>query len=75
MRIFTFIAGVVCLFAALFDAFQTIILPRRATGRFRLTRIFYITTWRPWVFFTKRIRDFTVQLSPTTLEELQESSL
>jgi hypothetical protein len=57
MRIFTFMAGVVCLFAALFDAFQTIILPRRATGRFRLTRIFYISTWRPWVFFTKRIRD------------------
>ena len=57
MRIVTFIAGLVCLFAALFDAFQTIILPRRATGRFRLTRIFYISTWRPWVFFTTRIRD------------------
>jgi hypothetical protein len=57
MRIFTLIAGVVCLFAVLFDAFQTIILPRRATGRFRLTRIFYIATWKPWVFFTKRIHD------------------
>jgi hypothetical protein len=57
MRILTFIAGVVCLFAALFDAFQTIILPRRATGRFRLTRIFYVSTWRPWVFFTRRLRD------------------
>ena len=57
MRIFTFIAGVVCLFAALFDAFQTIILPRRATGRFRLTRVFYIATWKPWVFFAMRLRD------------------
>src|ERR1700723_3870152 len=57
MRIFTFIAGVVCLFAALFDAFQTIILPRRATGRFRLTRIFFVVTWRPWAFFTTHIHD------------------
>ncbi len=55
MQILTLIAGVLCLFAVLLDAFQTIILPRRATGRFRLTRIFYIVTWRPWVFFTKRL--------------------
>jgi hypothetical protein len=56
MRIVTLIAGVVCLFAVLLDAFQTIILPRRASGRFRLTRIFYIVTWKPWVFLTKRLR-------------------
>jgi hypothetical protein len=37
----------------LLDAFQTIILPRRANGRFRITRIFYIVTWRPWAFFTQ----------------------
>ncbi len=57
MRILIFISGVACLFAVLFDAFQTIILPRRATGRFRLTRMFYAVTWNPWVFFVKRIRD------------------
>ncbi len=56
MRIFTLIAGIICLFAVLLDAFQTIILPRRATGRFRLTRIFYIVTWKPWSFFARRIR-------------------
>ena len=50
MRVFTLIAGIACLFAVLLDAFQTIILPRRATGRFRLTRIFYGLTWRPWAF-------------------------
>jgi hypothetical protein len=54
MQIVTFIAGLGCLFVALIDAFQTIILPRRATGRFRLTRIFFILTWQPWVFFVKR---------------------
>jgi hypothetical protein len=55
MRVFSFIAGVVCLFTVLFDAFQTIILPRRATGRFRITRLFYILTWGPWTFFAQRL--------------------
>jgi len=41
--------------SAILDAFQTIILPRRATGRVRLTRIFYIFTWPPWVFFANRM--------------------
>jgi hypothetical protein len=54
MRIFIFLLGALCLFVMLFDAFQTIILPRRAIGRFRLTRIFYILTWKPWVFFARR---------------------
>jgi hypothetical protein len=57
MRIVAWLGGIICLFAVLLDAFQTIILPRRATGRFRLTRIFYIATWGPWVFFTKRLGD------------------
>jgi hypothetical protein len=57
MGILTMIAGVLCLLAVSLDAFQTIILPRRSTGRFRLTSIFYILTWRPWVFFASRIRD------------------
>jgi hypothetical protein len=53
MRVFTLIAGIACLVAVLLDAFQTIILPRRATGRFRLTRIFYSLTWRPWAFVAR----------------------
>jgi len=39
MRIVTLIVGILCIFAVLLDAFQTIILPRRASGRFRLTRL------------------------------------
>ncbi len=57
MRIVILVAGILCYFAVLLDAFQTIILPRRATGRFRLTRLFYIFTWNPWVFVTTRLRD------------------
>jgi hypothetical protein len=56
MRLLALIAGIVCLFAVLLDAFQTIILPRRATGRFRITSIFYILTWRPWKLFAGRFR-------------------
>jgi hypothetical protein len=55
MHIVTMIAGIVCVFTVLLDAFQTIILPRRATGRVRLTRLFYIATWKPWRFLANRI--------------------
>ena len=55
MRILSMIAGSLCLVIVLLDAFQTIILPRRAAGRLRLTRVFYAMTWRPWVFFARRI--------------------
>ena len=51
------IAGVACLLAVLLDAFKTIILPRRATGRFRITRIFYILTWHPWVWMTSLVKE------------------
>jgi len=47
--------GILCLAIVLLDAFQTIILPRRAAGRLRLTRIFYILTWIPWRFVATRI--------------------
>src|SRR5215469_14566160 len=57
MRTFALIAGIFCIFTVLVDAFQTIILPRRATGAVRLTRIFYILTWRPWRFVAERIRN------------------
>jgi hypothetical protein len=57
MPILTFFAGIVCVIGVLLDAFETIILPRRAIGRFRLTRIFYVTTWKPWAFLCRRIGD------------------
>jgi ion channel len=41
-------AGAALLAAVLWDAFETIILPRRVSGRIRLTKFFYRSTWRPW---------------------------
>jgi hypothetical protein len=57
VHVLPFCAGVACIFVALLDAFQTMILPRRAIGRFRITRIFYILTWWPWSHAVERIRD------------------
>ena len=57
MHIVIFCAGVACVFTALFDAFQTVILPRRATGRFRITRMYLILTWWPWARVAGRMRD------------------
>ncbi|HEX3470734.1 MAG TPA: potassium channel family protein [Silvibacterium sp.] len=55
MQIFWFCAGIACIFYALLDAFQTVISPRRATGRFGITRLFYIVTWWPWSQLAERI--------------------
>lgn len=55
MRTFTWIAGILSLLFVLFDAFETIILPRRAIGRIRITRLFYALTWRPWTLYARLI--------------------
>lgn len=57
MHILPFCLGIACIITALLDAFQTVILPRRATGRFRITRIFYVLTWWPWSHVAERVRD------------------
>ncbi|HET9839814.1 MAG TPA: potassium channel family protein [Candidatus Angelobacter sp.] len=48
MKIFAVIAGVVLIVMVLWETFETIVLPRRVTRQFRLTRLFYRSTWRPW---------------------------
>lgn len=45
-----FVAGLAIFLIVIWDAFEAIILPRRVTRRFRLTRLFYKTTWRIWKF-------------------------
>lgn len=57
MHILAWIIGCVCCFGVFVDAFQTIILPRRAAGRFRITRIFIVATWKPWKIFASRIAE------------------
>jgi len=52
MHVAAVIFGCVFLAGVLLDAFQTIILPRRPVGRFRITRVFFVMTWGPWTFLT-----------------------
>jgi len=42
------LAGATLLLVVLWDAFETVILPRRVSRRFRLARLFYRTTWAAW---------------------------
>jgi hypothetical protein len=42
------VAGIVLILGVLWEAFETIVLPRRVTRRFRWTRLFYRFTWWPW---------------------------
>lgn len=56
MHVIALISGVVLLAVVLLDAFQSIILPRRPVGRFRITRLFFIFTWMPWRAFAATLR-------------------
>jgi hypothetical protein len=42
------VASLALLFVVLWDAFETIVLPRRVTRKIRLTSAYYRATWRPW---------------------------
>jgi hypothetical protein len=41
-------SGIVILVWALLDVFRTLVMPRAARGRVRLSRILFRTMWRPW---------------------------
>jgi Ion channel len=58
MRTFALLLGLLCTSGVALDAFQTVILPRRPAGRFRITRLFYIATWMPWVAVAERIQNY-----------------
>src|ERR1044071_6094322 len=47
--------GVLLILTILWDAFETIILPRRVARRLRLTSLFYRSVWWPWSSVTQRL--------------------
>jgi ion channel len=62
MKLLIAIAGFFILFATLWEAFETIILPRRVTRPIRLVRMFYRVTWKFWaavngLIRSKKVRD------------------
>jgi hypothetical protein len=42
--------------SVLWDAFETVLLPRTVSRRLRLTRLYFRGTWRPWRFVGSRLR-------------------
>jgi hypothetical protein len=50
-----FIAGLIVFLVVLWDAFESIILPRRVTRKFRLTRIYFVFTWKTWKLYARLI--------------------
>ncbi|UFS70359.1 potassium channel family protein [Geomonas sp. RF6] len=48
MTVEAVVAGVFLIVLVLWEGFESIVLPRRVTRRFRLTRLFYRTTWDAW---------------------------
>ena len=48
MSILALILGAALILTVLWDAFETVVFPRRVTRRIRLVRLFYRTLWRLW---------------------------
>ena len=55
-RILAVIFGIILIYAILQDSFESIILPRRVTRRFRLSRMFYLATWALWSAIARKMR-------------------
>ncbi|OLC70619.1 MAG: metal transporter [Gemmatimonadetes bacterium 13_1_40CM_4_69_8] len=56
MKWLTVVAGIALLLVVLWDAFETVVLPRRVNRRVRLTRLFYRATWRPFATSARLVR-------------------
>ncbi|MDE3181736.1 MAG: two pore domain potassium channel family protein [Acidobacteriota bacterium] len=61
MQVLAAIAGLAILCAVLWDSFETIILPRRVTRGFRITRAYYRYAWLSWRAMTRRLREGRVR--------------
>ncbi|MGA7685801.1 MAG: potassium channel family protein [Terriglobales bacterium] len=56
MHVLASIGGIFLIFSILLDAFETIVLPRRIQRHFRITALFYRTTWPRWTGFASHIK-------------------
>jgi hypothetical protein len=56
VRIAIFVAGLLELAIVLWDAFETVVLPRTVTRRLRLARVYFKWTWRGWSRLGQSVR-------------------
>ena len=55
MKFLAGLVGLVLVFVVLRDAFETIVLPRRVSGRLRVSKVFYRVTWKPVAAIGRRM--------------------
>ena len=55
MRPLSLLGGLLLIVTVLWDAFETVVLPRTVTRRLRLARLYYRGTWRPWAHVARMI--------------------
>lgn len=56
MHIAAFVAGCAVIGTILWDAFETLVLPRTPTRKLRFTRLYYRATWRCWVLSARKLQ-------------------
>ena len=59
MHVVAIIAGAVIIIAVLLDAFETVVLPRRVRRHFRISVLFYRSTWIPYARLASYVRSQT----------------
>ncbi|MBJ6723853.1 potassium channel family protein [Geomesophilobacter sediminis] len=55
MEPLTILLGAALILLVLWEGFESIIMPRRVTRRFRLTRVFFRSSWGLWARFSTRL--------------------
>src|SRR5579859_5775065 len=56
MPVIATLVGILLIFSALWDAFETIVLPRRVIRRLRITRLVYRVSWGMWSRIARRVK-------------------
>src|SRR5436189_3267286 len=56
MRILAIIIGLFLILIILQDSFESIVLPRRVSRRFRLSRMFYVSSWLLWSALARKLK-------------------
>lgn len=56
IKIIAVIVGIILIIFIIQDSFESIVLPRRVSTRFRLSRIFYTSTWLLWSSIARKMR-------------------
>src|SRR6266704_7195410 len=56
IKILAVIVGIILIIVIIQDSFESIVLPRRVSTRFRLSRLFYTSTWMLWSSIARKMR-------------------